>query len=100
MIGFPLALFIFFALWGILCLFYCTRDSRQVLSAYLDKAHLKRELELLGPMAFAEKMVLTVFGMLIVLWMIRSITEDILGWGALFNGHAGDGTVSVRIPTQ
>lgn len=46
--GFPLALLIFFALWGILCLFYCTRDSGQALSAYLDKAHLKRELELLG----------------------------------------------------
>nr|GFB19994.1 tonoplast dicarboxylate transporter [Tanacetum cinerariifolium] len=29
--------------------------------AYLDKAHLKRELDLLGPMAFAEKMVLAVF---------------------------------------
>ncbi|KAG6641869.1 hypothetical protein I3843_09G101900 [Carya illinoinensis] len=97
--GFPLALLIFFALWGILCLFYCTRDSGQVLSAYLDKAHLKRELELLGPMAFAEKMVLTVFGMLIVLWMTRSITEDIPGWGALFNGRVGDGTVSVMMAT-
>ncbi|KAG6771021.1 hypothetical protein POTOM_022364 [Populus tomentosa] len=67
--------------------------SGQVLSVYLDKAHLKSELEMLGPMAFAEKMVLAVFGMLIVLWMTRSITDDIPGWGALFNGLAGDGTV-------
>ncbi|XP_048447320.1 tonoplast dicarboxylate transporter-like [Pyrus x bretschneideri] len=44
-------------------------------------------------MAFAKKM------MLIVLWMIRSITEDIPGWGVLFNGYAGDGTVSVMIAT-
>lgn len=40
--------------------------------------------------------------MLIVLWMTRSITDDIPGWGALFKGRAGDGTVSVssclRIP--
>lgn len=46
--GFPLALLIFLGLWGILCLMYCSRDSGRALSAYLDKAHLKRELELLG----------------------------------------------------
>lgn len=46
--GFPLALLIFIALWAILCLLYCRRSSGKVLSAYLDKAHLKRELELLG----------------------------------------------------
>ncbi|KAJ8770457.1 hypothetical protein K2173_017948 [Erythroxylum novogranatense] len=95
----PLALVIFFALWGILCLIYCSRGSGQVLSAYLDKSHLRRELDMLGPMAFAEKMILAVFGMLIVLWMTRSITDDIPGWGALFHGRAGDGTVSVVMAT-
>ncbi|KAM7262599.1 hypothetical protein ACFE04_000282 [Oxalis oulophora] len=73
--------------------------SGQVLSTYLDKAHLKSELETLGPMAFAEKMVLSVFGMLIVLWMTRNITDDIPGWGSLFHGRAGDGTASVSIQT-
>lgn len=97
--GFPLALLIFIALWAILCLFYCRRASGAALSDYLDKAHLKRELDLLGPMAFAEKMVLAVFSMLIVLWMTRSITDDIPGWGALFKGRAGDGTVSVMMAT-
>ncbi|EEF30783.1 tonoplast dicarboxylate transporter [Ricinus communis] len=97
--GFPLALIIFFALWAILCLLYCSRRSSRELSAYLDKAHLKRELELLGPMAFAEKMVLAIFGMLIVLWMTRSITDDTPGWGALFKGRAGDGTASVLMAT-
>ncbi|KAK6123927.1 hypothetical protein DH2020_042331 [Rehmannia glutinosa] len=95
--GFPLALLIFVALWAILCLLYCRRGSSQALSAYLDKAHLKRELDLLGPMAFAEKMILAVFSvrhMLIVLWMTRNITDDIPGWGSLFNGRAGDGTAS------
>ena len=33
--------------------------------------------------------------MLIALWMTRSITEDIPGWGDLFHGRVGDGTVSV-----
>ncbi|KAK0594934.1 hypothetical protein LWI29_001925 [Acer saccharum] len=60
--GFPLALVIFFALWVILCLLYCSRGSGQALSLYLDKSHLRRELQLLGPMAFAEKAVLAVFG--------------------------------------
>ncbi|XVF28021.1 hypothetical protein REPUB_Repub14bG0159400 [Reevesia pubescens] len=97
--GFPLALLIFFALWAILCLLYLSRGSSQALSAYLDKAHLKRELDTLGPMAFAEKMILAVFGLMIALWMTRSITDDIPGWGTLFNGRAGDGTVSVMMAT-
>ncbi|XP_008806337.1 tonoplast dicarboxylate transporter-like isoform X2 [Phoenix dactylifera] len=74
--GFPLALVLFFALWGILCLLYCSKNSAKALSAYMDRAHLKRELELLGPMAFAEKMVLTVFG-----------------------DRVGDGSVSVMMAT-
>ncbi|GAB2298961.1 hypothetical protein Dimus_033037 [Dionaea muscipula] len=97
--GFPLAVVIFFSLWGILCLLYCSRGSGRVLSAYLDKTHLKRELDLLGPTSFAEKMVLSVFSMLIVLWMTRNITDDVPGWGALFQGRAGDGTVSVMMAT-
>ncbi|KAG0457643.1 hypothetical protein HPP92_022800 [Vanilla planifolia] len=97
--GFPLALLIFFALWAILCFFYCSKDSAKVLSSYLDKTHLSRELESLGPMAFAEKMILTLFGVLVLLWMTRSLTNDVPGWGKLFNGKAGDGTVSVMIAT-
>lgn len=34
---------------------------------------------------------------LIVLWMTRSLTDDVPGWGALFNDRVGDGTVSVSI---
>lgn len=97
--AFPLALLIFMALWGILCFLYCSRGSGQVLSAYLDKTHLKRELAMLGPMTFAEKMILAIFGILIALWMTRSITDDVPGWGALFNGKAGDGTASVMMAT-
>ncbi|KAJ0583019.1 putative solute carrier family 13 [Helianthus annuus] len=97
--GFPMALLLFFALWAILCLAYCPRGSAHTLSAYLDRAHIKRELDLLGPMAFAEKMVLGVFSALIVLWMTRSITDDIPGWGSLFNDRVGDGTVSVMMAT-
>ncbi|XP_076898478.1 tonoplast dicarboxylate transporter-like [Bidens hawaiensis] len=97
--GFPMALLLFIALWLILCLVYCPKGSGHTLSAYLDKAHIRRELDVLGPMAFAEKMVLTVFSVLIVLWMTRSITDDIPGWGSLFNDRVGDGTVSVMMAT-
>ncbi|XAR65745.1 hypothetical protein NMG60_11009955 [Bertholletia excelsa] len=97
--GFPLALLTFVALWALLCLMYLPKGSGRVLSAYLDRAHLKRELELLGPMAFSEKMILAVFLLQVILWMTRNITDDIPGWGALFKGRAGDGTVSVMVAT-
>jgi len=94
-----LAFVILFAVWGIICVIYVPRNSGSALSAYLDKTHLKSERDLLGPMTFAEKMVLAVFSMLIVMWMTRSITDDVPGWGTLFNGRAGDGTVSVMMAT-
>ncbi|KAF8108409.1 hypothetical protein N665_0109s0034 [Sinapis alba] len=97
--GFPLALCLFVVLWGILCVLYCPKGTGKVLSPYLHKSHLRSELEMLGPMSFAEKMVLSVFGGLVVLWMTRNITDDIPGWGCIFNGRAGDGTVSVMMAT-
>ncbi|KAG7536050.1 Solute carrier family 13 [Arabidopsis suecica] len=97
--GFPLALCIFVVLWCILCVMYCPKGAGQALSPYLHKSHLRRELDLLGPMNFAEKMVLAVFGGLVVLWMTRNITDDIPGWGRIFDGRAGDGTVSVMMAT-
>nr|ABD64971.1 sodium-dependent transporter family protein [Brassica oleracea] len=97
--GFPLALCLFVMLWGILCVLYCPKGSGKLLSPYLHKSHLRTELEMLGPMSFAEKMVLSVFGGLVVLWMTRNITDDIPGWGCIFNGRAGDGTVSVMMAT-
>uniref|UniRef100_A0A804NGE2 Citrate transporter-like domain-containing protein n=1 Tax=Zea mays TaxID=4577 RepID=A0A804NGE2_MAIZE len=54
---------------------------------------------LVGPMVFAEKMVLAVFGGLIVLWMTRNLTADIPGWGALFHNNVGDGTVTIMMAT-
>ncbi|XP_062196605.1 tonoplast dicarboxylate transporter-like [Phragmites australis] len=97
--GLPMALIIFLALWVTLCLMYCSKNTGKANSAYLDRSHLRRELSLLGPMAFAEKMVLAVFGGLIVLWMTRSLTDDIPGWGALFHNNVGDGTVTIMMAT-
>ena len=46
--GFPFAVLLFFALWAILCFLYCSRGAGAALSPYLDKSHLRRELEMLG----------------------------------------------------
>ncbi|MED6110632.1 hypothetical protein PIB30_044765 [Stylosanthes scabra] len=48
-------------------------------------------------MSFAEKMVLSIFGLLILPWMTRNITDDIPGWGSLFHDLVGDGSVSVMV---
>ncbi|CAJ2658250.1 unnamed protein product [Trifolium pratense] len=93
--GFPVAVLLLLCFWCMLCLIYVRKDSSRVLSDYLDRAHLKRDLEALGPMSFAEKMVLCVFGLLIILWMTRSISDDLPGWGVLFHGLVGDGSISV-----
>ncbi|TKY72235.1 Tonoplast dicarboxylate transporter [Spatholobus suberectus] len=95
--GFPVAILILISYWCIICFLYVPKGLGQALSPYLDKAHLKRDLEALGPMAFAEKMVLSMFGLLIILWMTRRITDDIPGWGALFHDLVGDGSVSVMV---
>ncbi|KAL6844731.1 hypothetical protein ACP4OV_025390 [Aristida adscensionis] len=97
--GLPMALVLFAALWATLCLMYCSKNTGRALSAYLDRSHLRRELSLLGPMAFAEKMVLAIFGGLVVLWMTRSLTDDIPGWAVLFDGKVGDGTVTIMMAT-
>jgi sodium-dependent dicarboxylate transporter 2/3/5 len=46
--GLPMALILAVALWATLCLMYCTKNTGRVLSAYLDRSHLKRELRLMG----------------------------------------------------
>jgi sodium-dependent dicarboxylate transporter 2/3/5 len=35
--------------------------------------------------------------LLIILWMTRRISDDIPGWGVLFHGLVGDGSISVSI---
>ncbi|KAK2359106.1 tonoplast dicarboxylate transporter [Trifolium repens] len=95
--AFPVAFVFLICFWCIVCLIYLRKGTSRALSSYLSKAHLKRDLEALGPMSFAEKMVLSVFGLLIILWMTRRITDDIPGWGSFFHGLVGDGSVSVMV---
>ncbi|XP_004517284.1 tonoplast dicarboxylate transporter-like [Cicer arietinum] len=95
--AFPVAFLFLMCFWVIICCIYLRKGSATALSSYLSKAHLKRDLQALGPVSFAEKMVLSIFGLLIILWMTRRITDDIPGWGSFFNGLVGDGSVSVMV---
>ncbi|XP_014517146.1 tonoplast dicarboxylate transporter [Vigna radiata var. radiata] len=95
--GFPAALLILICFWCIICLLYLPKGTSPALSSYLGKVHLRRDLQDLGPTTFAEKMVMSISGLLIILWMTRRITDDIPGWGVLFHGLVGDGSVSVMV---
>jgi di/tricarboxylate transporter len=46
--GFPVAVLLLVCFWCILCLLYVGKDLSRDLSNYLDRAHLKRDLEALG----------------------------------------------------
>jgi sodium-dependent dicarboxylate transporter 2/3/5 len=46
--GFPVAVLLLLCFWFMLCLIYVRKGSSRVLSDYLDRAHLKRDLEALG----------------------------------------------------
>jgi sodium-dependent dicarboxylate transporter 2/3/5 len=46
--GFPVAVLLLLCFWCILCLLYVRKDLSRDLSNYLDRAHLKRDLEALG----------------------------------------------------
>jgi sodium-dependent dicarboxylate transporter 2/3/5 len=46
--GFPVAVLLLVCFWCILCLLYVRKDLSRDLSNYLDRAHLKRDLEALG----------------------------------------------------
>ncbi|AQK94139.1 Mitochondrial fission protein ELM1 [Zea mays] len=66
---------------------------------YLESAPITWE-GLTCSMTFTGKMVLAIFGVshaldLIILWMTKSLMDDIHGWGVLFDDKVGDGTVSV-----
>lgn len=46
--GFPVAIVILLCFWCIICLLYVPKGSGRALSSYLDRTHLKRDLEALG----------------------------------------------------
>lgn len=102
-LGIPLSLAVFLFSWvwlqiyslgkKCLCCIKNDDDFSQV------KAHLKHEYKKLGPMSFAEKIVLTIFVFLALLWVMRN-PVIVPGWGMLFQkGFVKDSTAAMFIAT-
>lgn len=99
MFGLPLAVCMLMFLWLLLCFWFCPRSSVASIAESLDSSLVHQELASLGPMSSAEISILGVFGILVVLWLTKSIGTNIGGWGDLFNDYPGNGSVSVLMAT-
>lgn len=87
-IGFPLSLITFVFIWIWMQVYYggkkCFPCVKQDKGQYDSvKAYLHKEYSTLGPMRFAEIVVLVDFILLVVLWISRK-PEFVPGWGNLF----------------
>ena len=97
--GLPLSLLLFATVWTLLSVLYCRKQE----GLELDASTFRRQHAELGPMSFAEKVVLADFGLLVLLWLTRQPIElpgfAIPGWSSLFPepGMLNDGTVSVAL---
>ncbi|AQK74696.1 Mitochondrial fission protein ELM1 [Zea mays] len=74
---------------------YRNHKLTMLTSDYLMWVVCKKRLKC--SMTFTEKMVLAVFRDLTILWMTKSLMDDIHGWGILFDGRVGDRTITVYI---
>lgn len=82
--GTPLAAVMLLAAWRVLCYLHLPRDYQPTIPSEL----LREEYDKLGPMSFAEKVVLTDFAALVALWITRADVPlgglTIPGWANLF----------------
>ncbi len=93
--AFPISLTFLLMVWGILSLLFCRLDFK------LQGVGFKKQFRELGPMGFEEKVVLTVFATMILLWLTRADIRigDFLipGWSGVFPeaGYINDGTIAI-----
>ncbi|KAJ7107191.1 hypothetical protein O6H91_Y574500 [Diphasiastrum complanatum] len=94
--AFPLGVILLIICYVLICVIYCPPSVVPTISRSFKRSTIQEEIDLLGPMSFAEKAVLGLFGVLIVLWMTRDFSGTMPGWGVwLTGGLAGDGTASI-----
>eukprot|EP00246_Nothoceros_aenigmaticus_P006587 TRINITY_DN1956_c0_g1_i1.p1 TRINITY_DN1956_c0_g1~~TRINITY_DN1956_c0_g1_i1.p1 ORF type:complete len:593 (+),score=57.84 TRINITY_DN1956_c0_g1_i1:363-2141(+) len=93
--AFPICFTNLLLLWVLLTVWYCPESSSSMVRASLHRSVLEEEYRSLGPISFAEKAVVSCFSVLALLWITRAMGE--YGWDDIFQGMAGDGTVSILI---
>eukprot|EP00898_Chlorokybus_atmophyticus_P007342 jgi/Chlat1/7609/Chrsp64S09152 len=102
--AFPLSLTFLAILWLLACRRFCPPATEAAMARALDGAVISAQYHELGPMSFAEKVVMIDFVVLATLWLTRDLRflGGLPGWGVLF-GHDGhlisDGTVAILMGT-
>ena len=97
----PFAAVFLIAAWGLLTLLFVPRKQAFV----ADKSLFKQEYQRLGKISFEEKMVLTLFVLMAILWMFRGDIHlgdfVIPGWTSVMAApdFIDDGTVAIAIAT-
>lgn len=96
--AFPVSVVFLVIIWLLLSYFFCPRSGMDI-----DKKIFAEQHKALGPMSFEEKVVLTDFILLVVLWMFRADIRiggfTMPGWSGLLPeaGFINDGTVSMAM---
>ncbi|KAJ7523905.1 hypothetical protein O6H91_18G067400 [Diphasiastrum complanatum] len=94
--AFPLGVILLIICFALLCMIYCPPSVLPTVSRSFERSTIQEEVDVLGPMSFAERAVLGLFGVLILLWMTRDFSGALPGWGEWCTGGlAGDGTASI-----
>jgi sodium-dependent dicarboxylate transporter 2/3/5 len=95
--AFPISVTLLVTIWLFLSLLYGPKKGAMA----IDRTVMRRQYEALGPLSFAEWVVLIDFVLLVVLWLTRAGIEvggfTIPGWGGLFAHpeYLNDGTVAI-----
>ncbi len=94
----PISLLLLLIVWALLCIFFLKGKS-----SGMDKSILRKRYEELGPATYEQKVVLTVFIGLALLWLLRSDLEfgffTVPGWANLFPypSYLNDGSVAIAM---
>jgi len=90
----PLAFLLLLLIWAGFCFAYI-RNTKAI---HFDLFVFQSEYNKLGPMSFAEKVILGDLALMAILWFSRAgFGDNLPGWGHLFHDKPGDGTVAVLL---
>ena len=97
--SFPTSILLEIVLWGVLCVMACPRG----MEAVIDPNTIREQYRRLGPMGYAQKILLAAFAAMALLWFTREGFDfgavKIPGWAMLFEQpkFITDGTVAMLV---